>query len=120
MIDLKTIKVRGLIMNVKKKKVSQLNLILDEPLPAMSLQKLLGKDASYHSTEETSLDLILSELENLEDENAMSSFIDKYGSSTFNSLDELLAAHLPNPYTLQTKTTSHTNLFDGLDDLLGE
>ena len=120
MIALKAIKIRGPIMKAKKKQVSQLNLILDEPLPAMTLEKLMGKEVSYKSTEETSLDVILNELETLEDENAMTSFIDKYGSSTFSSLDELLAAHLPNPYTLQVKAASHTSLFEGLDDLLGE
>lgn len=107
-------------MKSKKKKISQLSMVLAEPLPAMSLEKLIGATASFEATEETSLDTILNELESLEDEDAMSSFINKYGSATFESLDELLAAHLANPYELQVKAASSEKLFEGLESILGE
>lgn len=107
-------------MQSKKNKVSQLSMILDEPLPAMSLEKLIGTASSCKGHEETSLDIILNELESLEEEDAMSSFINKYGSATFESLDELLAAHLSNPYELQVKAASSEKLFEGLESILGE
>ena len=120
MIGSKHVDIRGPITKSKKKKISQLSIILDEPLPAMSLGKLIGTASSYKATKETSLETILDELESLEDENAMSSFINKYGSSTFESLDELLAAHLSNPYELQVKAASSDKLFEGLESILGE
>ena len=115
-------------MKSKKKKISQLGIILDEPLPAMSLEKIIGTASSEAPplldksalTEETSLDVILNRLEALEDDDAMDEFINKYGSATFRSLDELLAAHLSNPYEMKVKASSSEKLFDGLESILGE
>ena len=108
MIGSKHVDIRGPIMKSKKKKISQLSIILDEPLPAMSLGKLIGTASSYKATKETSLETILDELDSLD------------GASTFESLDELLAAHLSNPYELQVKAASSDKLFEGLESILGE
>lgn len=115
-------------MKSKKKRISQLNIILDEPLPAISLEKIIGSASSEVPpildksalTEETSLDVILNKLEALEDDDAMDAFINKYGSDTFRSLDDLLAAHLSNPYDLKVKASSNDKLFEGLESILGE
>lgn len=117
-------------MKSKKNNICRLNTILDETLPDMNLTKILGtsKSGQLHDpilsksvlTDLASLESISTEFERLEDADAMSHFIEKYSSSHFKSLDELLAAHTSNPYEVKVQVSSHDNLFEGLESILGD
>lgn len=119
-------------MTSKKQRLgNNLSSLLEaSPLP-LSLEKLVGKSSSKSKLSSTS-SLILSpdlSLERLAEdlgapqlETSIDLFIDKYGSSPYASLDELLDAsiqksQLEHTY-MDTSKKESDNLFEGLGDLL--
>lgn len=121
---------RGPTMKKKTKPVCKLQTILDAPITELSLEKLIGTQDAVSSAElqfnkevlqdPPSLHSICAEIEALDDENSMEDFIDKYSSSTFTSLDELLTNHTARPYEFQVKASSSDKLFEGLDGLFDD
>lgn len=119
-------------MTSKKKCLgNNLSSLLEMPTIPISLEKLVGKTESvkepsvvspFTLSSNTSLDTLAHDLGALKLEESMDSFINKYGSSHYESLDELLAASIQNSQFVNNYMAppqkDSTNLFEGLGDLL--